>query len=283
MAAMDDRPPSSPWPRRLAAGLLAAPFVAYGVACALLYVNQRKVLYTPVPRGNLDVPTMPLAEGKADVLVSIRPHDGPRAVVYFGGKSEDVSLNVPALGEAFPDTAIYALHYRGFGGSAGTPDEAGLVADALALFDTVRRRHPDIIVVGRSLGSGVAIQVAAQRRARRLVLVTPYDSIADVAARHFPAFPARWILQDRYLSWHVAPHIRTPTTVITAEHDAVIPLSHTERLLAHFQPGVAHAVMLAGEDHGSFLHKPAYFEALRMVPPRRHRGAGDRLQDESAA
>ncbi|MGH8029832.1 MAG: alpha/beta hydrolase [Arenimonas sp.] len=268
---MSDGPHYNPWPRRVAAGLLAAPFVAYGVACALLYVNQRKVLYTPVPRGNLDVPTMPLGEGagEAQVLVSIRPHDGPRAVVYFGGKSEDVSLNVPALAIAYPDTAIYALHYRGFGGSAGTPNEVALINDALALFDTVKRRHPDVIVVGRSLGSGVAIQVVGQRRTRRLVMVTPYDSIADVAARHFPAFPARWIIQDRYLSLQVAPRIRTPTTVIIAEFDAVIPMAHTQRLLAHFPAGVVHVVMMAGEDHGSFLHKPVYFEALRATAPRR--------------
>jgi pimeloyl-ACP methyl ester carboxylesterase len=248
--------------------LLATPLLLYGFACAMLYATQRNVLYYPVPRLASAVPTMPLRTHDADVLVSIHPCEGKKAVVYFGGKSEDVSANVPALALAFPEAAIYALHYRGFGGSGGSPTEIGLVADALALFDTVRKRHPDIIVVGRSLGSGVAIQVAAKRRCRRLVMVTPYDSISDVAARHFRAFPARWILQDRYQSWRVAPHIRTPTTVIIAEYDAVIPLSHTERLLTHFAKGVAHVVMLAGEDHGSFLHKPVYFEALRSVGPR---------------
>jgi pimeloyl-ACP methyl ester carboxylesterase len=253
--------------RLLIASLLAPPLL-YAGAVALLYVHQRKVLYNPVPRGNLDVATMPLPDSKAAVLVSIHPHEGKKAVVYFGGKSEDVSRNVPALAEAFPDCAIYALHYRGFGGSGGTPTETDIIADAFALYDTVHKRHPDIILVGRSLGSGVAIQVAAQRRCRRLVMVTPYDSIADVAATHFRAFPARWIVQDRYQSWLVAPRIRTPTTVITAEFDAVIPLSHTQRLLTHFAPGIAHVVMLAGEDHGSFLYKPAYFEALRSVGPR---------------
>lgn len=253
--------------RLLVAALLTPPLL-YAGAVVMLYVHQRKVLYNPVPRGNLGVPTMPLRARDADVLVSIRPHEGPKAVVYFGGKSEDVSANVPALAMAYDDCSIYALHYRGFGGSGGSPTEPDIIADALALFDTVRKRHPDIIVVGRSLGSGVAIQVAAQRRCRRLVLVTPYDSIADVAATHFRAFPARWILHDRYQSWLVAPRIRTPTTVIIAENDAVIPLAHTQRLLAHFVPGVAHAVVLEGEDHGSFLYKPAYFEALRSAGPR---------------
>jgi pimeloyl-ACP methyl ester carboxylesterase len=250
---------------------LVVPPLLYAAACAMLYANQRKVLYTPVPHRNREVPTMALDGLDADVRVSIRPSDAPRAVVYFGGKSEDVSSTVPVLGAAFADAAIYALHYRGFGDSAGSPTESNLVADALALFDTVRRRHPDVIVIGRSLGTGVAIQIAARRRARRLVLVTPYDSIADVAATHFRAFPVRWIVQDRFESWRVAPTIRVPTTVIVAEFDTVIPLPHTRRLLQHFAPGVAHVVTLAGEDHGSFVGKPTYLEALRTPVPRRRR------------
>ena len=250
---------------------LVMPPLLYAAACAMLYANQRKVLYTPVPHRNLAVPTMPLHAPDLEVRVSIRPMPSPLAVVYYGGKSEDVSSTVPTLAEAFDDASIYALHYRGFGDSAGAPTEANLVADAMALFDTVRKRHPEVVIVGRSLGTGVAIQVAARRRARRLVLVTPYDSIAEVAATHFRAFPVRWIVQDRFESWRVAPAIRVPTTVIIAEFDTVIPLPHTQRLLAHFTPGVVHVVMLNGEDHGSFIGKPAYADALRTRPAARRR------------
>jgi pimeloyl-ACP methyl ester carboxylesterase len=257
--------------RKLAITALLAPPLLYAAACAVLYANQRRLLYNPKPRGNHGVPTMPLLARDADVLVSIHLHEGPRAVVYFGGKSEDVSATVPVLADAYPETAIYALHYRGFGGSQGTPTEAGLVGDALALFDTVLKQHPDVVVVGRSLGSGVAIQVAAQRRPRRLVLVTPYDSMSNVAATHFRGFPARWILQDRFESWRVAPSIHVPTTVIIAELDPVIPMAHTQRLLTHFPPGIVHVVMLAGEDHGSFIGKPVYAEALRAAAPVKRR------------
>jgi pimeloyl-ACP methyl ester carboxylesterase len=177
--------------------LLLAPVVAYLFACAMLYATQRNLVYFRVPRTNTAVPVLALKADVGDVLVSMRELDGPRAVVYFGGNAEDVSLTVPELAVAFPDRAIYALHYRGYGGSAGRPTEADLVADAIALFDTVQRRHPDVVVIGRSLGTGIAIQVAARRHSRHLVLVTPYDSIAEVAAGRYPAFPVHWIVQDR--------------------------------------------------------------------------------------
>jgi pimeloyl-ACP methyl ester carboxylesterase len=247
---------------RLLLGMLAAPAMLYAGACVMLYVTQRQHIYRPVQRTNDQVPMIPLEGRGLEVRVSIRPHEGPRAIVYFGGNAEDVSNSVPLLAEAFAETAIYALHYRGYGGSAGTPTERDLVADALALFDTVQRRHPDVMVIGRSLGTGVAIQVAAQRRARRLVLVTPYDSIADVAAARYPAFPARWIVQDRYESWRVAPRVRVPTTVIAAEFDKTIPLQHTQRLMLHFAPGIARFVMLTGEGH-TFGLTPEFLEALR--------------------
>jgi pimeloyl-ACP methyl ester carboxylesterase len=249
--------------RHVAAALLLAPVAAYVGACAMLYATQRRHIYNPTGRANAMVPTMPLPGRDADVLVSVRAHAGPVAIVYFGGNSEDVSTSVPLLAEAFAQAAIYALHYRGFGGSGGTPTEADLVADALALYDTVRKRHRDVVVIGRSLGTGVAIQVAARRRSvRRLVLVTPYDSIAEVAQGRYPAFPARWIVKDRYESWRIAPRIRVPTTVIAAEHDRTIPMRHTQRLMAHFRPGIATFVLLPGEGH-TFGLTPDFLAALR--------------------
>ena len=250
--------------RHVAAALLFAPIAAYAAACAVLYATQHKHIYKPKPRGNILVPQMPLPAHDGDVLVSIREHEGPRAIVYFGGNSEDVSTSVPLVAEAFPDTAIYALHYRGYGGSAGTPTEADLIADGLALFDTVRKRHPDVIIIGRSLGTGVAIQVCARREPRHLVLVTPYDSIADVAQGRYPAFPARWIVRDRYESWRVAPMIRVPTLVIAAEFDLTIPMRHTQRLLEHFPPGVARFVLLPGEGH-NFGLTPDFLAALQSA------------------
>lgn len=116
-----------------------------------------------------------LERADATLRISARPHDGPGAVVYFGGNAEDVAWTVPELAGAFPDRAIYALHYRGYGGSSGRPAEAALRDDARALFRLVHSRHPDVIVVGRSLGSSLAIQLAAEEPVTRLAMISPFE------------------------------------------------------------------------------------------------------------
>src|SRR5581483_3606208 len=108
---------------------------------------------------------------------------------------------------------------RGYGGSSGKASEAALFEDGLTLFDEVQKAHPQVEVVGRSLGSGVAVYVASLRPAARLVLVTPYDSIAEIGARQFPFVPVKWLLLDRFESWKYAPQVTAPTLIIAAEHD----------------------------------------------------------------
>ena len=132
--------------------------LVYVVLCGGLFVFQRSLIYFPQP-GSTDsgVVKMTLESGGERLQVSIRPHEGRRALMYFGGNAEDVSLDMPSFASAFPNEAIYLLNYRGYGGSTGNPSERALFADGLALFDRVHADHPDIEVIGRSLGSGVAV------------------------------------------------------------------------------------------------------------------------------
>jgi uncharacterized protein len=168
---------------RIVIGLM----LAYVVLCGVLFVFQRSFIYFP-QSGSPDsgVAKMILGSGGERLQVSIRPHEGRRALTYFGGNAEDVSLDMASFATAFPNYAIYLLNYRGYGGSTGNPSERGLFADGLALFNRVHADHPEIDVIGRSLGSGVAVYVASQRPVERLVLVTPYNSLAAVAAEHYP-------------------------------------------------------------------------------------------------
>jgi pimeloyl-ACP methyl ester carboxylesterase len=250
---------------RLAIGFLAAIALLYAFACVMLYLTQRNMVFFPVPRTNTADPLLVLKTDVGDVLVTTRAIPGRRALLYFGGNAEDVSQTVPELAVAFPDRTIHALHYRGYGGSAGTPSESAIVADALALFDLARATHDDIVVVGRSLGSGVAVQVAGARPATRLVLVTPYDSLANVAAAHYPAFPVRWLMRDPFDSVAIAPRLAMPTTIIAAGRDEVIPMANTRRLQAAFKPGVARFVLLPDEGH-NFALTPEYLAALQSAP-----------------
>ena len=246
--------------------LFVGVLAAYLAGCVFLAVFQRSFLYFPQPAAPNDFgETEKLPIPGQTVLATVRPHEGTDAVIYFGGNAERVALSLPGLAEAFPDSAIHLLHYRGYGGSSGSPSEAALVADALVLFDSVYTTHPHIVVVGRSLGSGVAVRVAAKRPASALVLVTPYNSILELAQRQFPYVPVSWLLVDKYESWRYAPDVRVPTLLIEAELDEVIPASSTEALYARFSSGVASLKVIRGSGHNTISDEPAYIEALAAV------------------
>lgn len=197
------------------------------------------------------------------MLVSTVPAPGPDAVLYFGGNAEDVSLNLPDFRAAFPAHAIYLMHYRGYGGSTGSPSEAGLVADALTLYDVVRKPHPNIVLIGRSLGSGIAIRLASERPVKRLVLVTPYDSILGVAQAQFALFPVRWLLADKYESWRYVPQVTAPVRILAAEHDEVIPRASTELLRSRFREQQVSYSVLPHTGHNTISDNRVYWELLR--------------------
>jgi pimeloyl-ACP methyl ester carboxylesterase len=163
----------------------------------------------------------------------------------------------------FPESAIYLLHYRGYGGSSGKPSEGALFADALTLFDEVHSKHPQIDVVGRSLGSGIAVYLASLRPVSRLVLVTPYDSLQELAALQFPYLPVRWLLLDKFESWRFAPQVTAPTLIITAESDEVIPRASSELLRSRFKSGVASFKTVAGAGHNTISENADYMELLQ--------------------
>lgn len=240
--------------------------LAYLAICAALFVYQRSLLYFPQPRlEGSPASTLHLKVSDADLVLTARQATGPKAIVYFGGNAEDVSATLPSFAQAFPDHAIYLLHYRGYGGSSGSPTEAALQSDALALFDHVNKTHADVTVVGRSLGSGVAVWVASQRPVSRLILVTPYNSIQELAAQRFPWFPISWLLVDKFESWKYAPKVTAPTLLISAEHDEVIPAASTGQLHARFNKGTAALKMLPGTSHNTISQHPQYLALFQSM------------------
>jgi pimeloyl-ACP methyl ester carboxylesterase len=233
--------------------LLAIAIGVYAGLCLVFAVFQRSFIYMPTPVTAAHAAAFPLEVSGAMVRISSRPHDGPRALVYFGGNAEDVAYTVPELAELFSDRAIYGMHYRGYSGSSGRPAEAALRSDA---------RHPDVIVVGRSLGSSLAIQLAADEPVTRLVLITPFESILSIARRVAPFLPMGLLLRDKYESWRYAPRVTCPTLVIAASHDELVPLADTQRLVAAFPPDVATLKVVDGTDHNSVSAEAEFREAL---------------------
>lgn len=248
---------------RLLVLIFLSVLLAYGGLCAVMFVFQRTLIYLPQPRtDNGPGTTVTLAHSGENIVVSVRPHAGPKAVIYLGGNAEDVAGSLPLFSRSFPDQAIFMLHYRGYGGSSGKATEQALHADAEALFNQVQRHHPEITVVGRSLGSGVAIRLAARRPLQRLVLITPYNSLQEIAAAQYPWIPVRWLLSDTFESWRHAPAVTVPTLVLLAERDQLIPHASTERLLGHFKAGIARRVIIEDSDHNSILDKVDYQRLL---------------------
>jgi len=248
--------------RRAIVSLAATALAVYLGLCLLLFFLQRSMIYLP-PRwdaGAGEVET--LAVPDARLAVSVLPREGPRAAIYFGGNAEAVAWTLPELDRAFPGRALFALHYRGYGRSTGKPSEEALYADALALFDHAHAAHPDVVVVGRSLGAALATRVASRRPVARLVLVTPFDSLANVGAHHYRIFPVRWLLRDRYDATRDAPKVTAPTRLIVAGSDEIVPRRLAESLLDCFRPGVASLAVVPGATHNTISEYPEYLPLL---------------------
>jgi pimeloyl-ACP methyl ester carboxylesterase len=246
--------------------LVALIVAVYLVLCAALFFFQRSLIYFPQPNAVTSADSqLTLSMPDAQVSVITRERVGPRALIYFGGNAEDVSHNLPEFAEAFPEYAVYLLNYRGFGGSGGSPSEAAIAEDALALFDQVYASHPQVSLIGRSLGSGVAVRLASQRPVQNLILVTPYNSLEEIAARQYPWVPVKWLLKDRFESGKYAAHIRVPTLLLAASDDEVIPRASTQRLLENFPQGVAVLRVVPDSGHNSISDRKQYLQWMGDV------------------
>ena len=244
--------------------IVSVAVITYVVLCGFLYLMQDSLIYYPQPRA-LSSPqnTLILPVQNEEIIISTRPHSGSEAILYFGGNGEDVSQNLPVFDKAFPNQAIYLMHYRGYGGSSGTPSEAANYIDAVTLFKTVQKDHSNISIIGRSLGTGIATRLVSQFPATNLVLVTPYDSIEEIASNKFPYIPVGLLLRDKYNSGKYAPEIKIPTTILMAEHDQVIPRQSTELLFSRFSGNAVSLILFEGVGHNSISAHPRYLAALQ--------------------
>jgi hypothetical protein len=243
---------------------VGAVAVAYGVLCTWVFFTQRGQIYFPTPvSAATGAEVLWVGSQGERIKVWTVPRPGGRALLYFGGNAEDVAGNVELFAEAFPDRSLYLVNYRGYGGSSGRPSEAGLVADAIAVFDLVQARHADVAVIGRSLGSGVAVQLAAERPVERLVLVTAFDGLVNVAREYFRWLPVGLLMRDRYESTRQASQVSAPVLVVIAGDDEIIPRKRSDALAAAFAPGQARVVVVTGVGHNTLDLSPKYLRSVR--------------------
>ncbi|KOR30019.1 hypothetical protein TI03_00655 [Achromatium sp. WMS1] len=236
-------------------------YLGFGV---YLYINQRKYIYYPpsetVPS---KFPTMYVFSGFKRIRVTTINQGQPHAIIYFGGSAEQVNSNGPLFQSLFPHHSTYLVNYRGYGGSPGRPTEASLYKDALAVYDRIQTRHQTISVIGRSLGSGVATYVAANRPTNKLVLVTPFDSIEEVAQTMYPFYPISWMLIDKFDSLSRVLAIEAPTLILLSEQDRVVPHRHSLRLAQAFSPDQVSLMVIPHTNHINLNLSSAYGKALQ--------------------
>ena len=241
--------------------IVVLAYLGFGV---YLYLAQRSFMYFPVAeRDSTDAPVEYLENDGETIKLWVIEPGNEHAVIYFGGNAEDVYYNAADFRDTLPAHTVYLVNYRGYGGSSGSPTEAGLFSDALHIFDQLKQRHAQLSVIGRSLGSGIATYLAGQRDVHRLILATPHDSALAVAKAMYPVYPVSLLLKDRYESIRYAPDVDAPTLIVVAEHDRIIPRRHSTRLAEAFAPHLIEQVLIPGAGHNGLSVHRAYWDAFR--------------------
>jgi pimeloyl-ACP methyl ester carboxylesterase len=190
-----------------------------------------------------------------------KPH---ALVIVYGGIGQEVSEFVP-LAHANGEWGWLMINYRGFGLSQGSPSERTVLSDAKMVYDWAKAR-PDIdganiVVLGRSLGSYVAIAVAAARKVRAAILATPFDSAAALGEQRFYGLPLGWLVQGRYNPALMAPSVSAPALFVLAENDTVTPVKNGLALAKRWG-GLAKTVLLAGAGHRGVEEREEYWKQI---------------------
>ena len=256
--------------------VLLAVAVGYAAIALLVWLAQERLIFMPMAVGSppkaptgwrLEKVSIPATDGTALAGVLLLPPTARAAlVIYYGGNAEEVTASASDVDTEYGARAVLLVNYRGYGESGGKPGEKALVADALHLFDWAAAR-PDIdsariALHGRSLGTAVAVPVAAARPAKCVVLTSPFASALDVAREVYPWLPVAWMLRHPFDSGRLAPRIKAPALIVAGEDDTIIPKRHSDRLAAAWG-GPLERLSLPGFGHNDLDLNPRYGEAIR--------------------
>ncbi len=160
-----------------------------------------------------------------------------RIILYFGGVQQDSVALVEKFAAHYPDMPFITYNYRGYGKSEGKPSQSKLFMDAIHIYDDLVIRYgykpEEIILMGYSLGSGVASFLGSQRQVKEIMLIAPYDSVYEVMKRRYPFSGIHWILRQKFPSTDFVPHIDVPIHIYAASDDKVVNIKHAKMLKNH--------------------------------------------------
>jgi fermentation-respiration switch protein FrsA (DUF1100 family) len=210
---------------------------------ALLYFAQRTIQYfperfrtAPAAAGLPQVEEVMLdtSDGERVIVWHVPPRSGDKPVfLYLHGNGASLRWRADRFRDLTADgSGLVALSYRGYGGSSGAPTEAGLIDDALAAYAFAAERYPAerIVLWGESLGSALAVALAAEKPVSRVVLQSPFTSAADIGAQRYWFVPVRLLMKDQYRSDLRIGKVTAPVLVLHGDRDDIVPITLGERL-----------------------------------------------------
>jgi hypothetical protein len=253
--------------------LLLIPVLLYAALALLIFVFQARLLFPagavggagPLPeraeRLAFDTPDGDRLHG-----VHIKPIGPPSGtlILGFGGNAWNAESAAAYLHGIFPEADVVAFHYRGYRPSTGSPSAAALLEDAPLAYDlAVRRLRPArTVAVGFSIGSGVAASLAPRRPLDGLVLVTPFDSMKQVAAGHYPWLPVRWLFRHEMKPAEWLRGSTVPAAIIAGERDTLISAARTDGLRRSAGRLVFDST-IRGAGHNDIYDRPEFRAAMR--------------------
>ena len=237
--------------------------VGYLAIGTLLYVKQKDILYHPTPNIKTNYKGLVLKDGNVSTYIHVLNEGHKNAILYFGGNAESMAKSSDYIAQQFPEFTCYLMDYRGYGSSTGEPSQEAIYKDALALYDLVKKKHARISIGGRSLGTSVAAYVAAHREVIKLALITPFDSIVSIAQERYPLYPASLLLNDTYELISYVKDIKAKTFVVMAEHDKVVPKSHSLRLIRAFKKEQLVTTVIKGRGHVDISDDERYYKIMQ--------------------
>jgi uncharacterized protein len=234
---------------------------AYLTALVAFALGQRRLMYFPYAK---EMPPAAVGLQRAEILHLrtddgesllawfVAPAPGRPLILYFHGNANglaDRGLRFRKLTSS--GAGLLAVEYRGYPGSTGRPSEDGLLRDGEAAYAEAMAfgfAPARIVVMGESLGTGVAVDVAARRPVGALVLDSPFSAAVDVAQWRFPIFPARWLMRDQFRSDQKIGKVSAPVLVVHGAADRTVPIRFGERLFA-LARARKEFIRVAGEGH----------------------------------
>ena len=219
--------------------------VVYVAAALGMYVFQRKLQYIAENKGltpesvgvvGATVETLTTPDGEKIIVWYAPAAGGKPTILYFQGNAGEIG-DRPLRFNYYHSRGfgVAYVSYRGYGGSTGEPTEQGLLTDAMTAYDWLMAKGiapQSIALLGESLGSGVAVQLAAKKRVGAIALNAPYTSTADVAARIYWWLPVHVLMKDQYRSMEFIAAVKAPLLVVHGDQDILIPLEFGKRLFA---------------------------------------------------